>query len=64
MSKCPIHGLPFDVPTDCDRCHGEGVTEDDQEFGCSPPFIDCWECAGTGSGRPECKLCLLEDDED
>lgn len=64
LGKCPIHGLPRDVHTDCSRCRGEGVIEDDQDYDLSPPFIPCWQCNGTGTGIPDCEMCLIEYDDD
>ena len=64
LGKCSIHNMPFNIPTDCRRCKGEGVLEDDQEFGLSPPFVPCWECHGSGVGRDDCEMCLIEDEDD
>ena len=63
LGRCSVHGMPRNIPTDCSGCRGEGVIEDDQDYGPSPPFVPCWQCKGTGTGIPECEMCLIEDDE-
>ena len=63
LGICKKHGLPLNIPTDCSRCHGEGAIEDDEEFGMSPPFVNCWQCCGSGVGLPDCEMCLIEDDD-
>lgn len=62
--RCPKHGLPFDAPTECSRCSGEGVVEDDEDISSYfPEFIACWQCRGSGDGLPDCAACLMEAEE-
>lgn len=59
--RCPLHNIPL-IPTDCRRCHGDGMIEDDRdEFGGHSSMIPCWECGGSGEGFPDCELCLQEE---
>lgn len=60
IDKCPIHGSPKTVSTDCNWCHGEGEIEDDDSFWNQPKFVRCWHCAGSGEGESECEICMMD----
>ena len=61
---CKKHQIPL-TPSDCRRCHGEGVIEDDDfVYGDLKTYVPCWECKGTGIGLPDCEFCIEENRED
>jgi DnaJ-class molecular chaperone len=61
VDLCPKHKVRRDVESHCHVCHGDGETEDLDDYSGNAPMVTCWSCKGTGRGFMDCEFCLEEE---